>query len=255
MSATFLRWTFAWWGLLACAVALSAETVDDLLQRARASEKRLEPSAALALYREADALRPNNAFILQRIARQLSDSTADAASAADSRRLAEQALAYSKLAYELEPRNPVYVLSMAICYGKLGLYGDNQTRVEHARLTKKFAEEALALQPDYDWAHHVLGRWHYEVADLGGPRRFFAKMLYGGLPPASYEEAIRHLRQAIALSPQTAAHHIELGFALRAAGGHEAEAREEMERGLALPTQEIQDEHAKRRAQTALEKH
>ena len=114
------------------------------------------------------------------------------------------------------------------------------------------AERALRLDPDYAWAHHVLGRWHYEIASLGISARLLVRLWYGGLPAASFEESQRHLSRAIALEPKALAHPLELGFAY-AAAGQLARAKIEWQRGLAMPALKKYDQPAKLRAQTALE--
>ncbi|MBL9204319.1 MAG: hypothetical protein JNN01_04495 [Opitutaceae bacterium] len=252
-----LRWLGYAGLLLTLALApsqgMAASKADDLVQQGLAAESRFDPKQALLLFQQADALRPNDPFILQRISRQYSDATTLTTQPDEKRRLAESALSYSLRAYELQPRNPVNVLSLAICYGKLGLYGDTETKVANARLIKQYAEEALALNPDYDWAHHVLGRWHYEVAELGGTKRLVVRLFYGGLPRASVEEAIRHLERAVQLAPEAVGHHIELGFAYLAAA-RPANARTAFNQGLTLPDKEIHDSTAKRRAREALAK-
>jgi tetratricopeptide (TPR) repeat protein len=222
-----------------------------LVQQALEAERRFDPAAALELLKRADSLRPNDPFILQRISRQYSDSTVLKATAEEKRPLAERALAYSQRAYMLDPKSAVNALSLAICYGKLGLYGDTRTKVDNARHIHEHATESLRLDPNYDWAHHVLGRWHLEVAALGGTKRFFVRMFFGGLPPASVSDAILHLERSVELAPETLGHHIELGFAYRAAG-READAQAAFARGLALENREIHDEPAKARARLAL---
>ncbi|NDC74265.1 hypothetical protein EBZ70_02990 [bacterium] len=221
------------------------------LERARAAEARFALAEALELYREADRLAPGNSVILQKIAQQLSDLSLDAASDAERKTQAEQALAYARRAVELAPENAVNVLSLAICYGKMGIYGDTRAKIGYSRLVKIEAERAAALDPNYDWAQHVLGRWHYEVADLGVAKRFFVRLIYGGLPAASFEEAIRRLERAVALAPNRVPHHLELGFAFLAAG-RVADARASFARGLALPSTELYDESSKQRAREAL---
>ena len=76
-------------------------------------------------------------------------------------------------------------------------------------------------------------------------------MIYGGLPPASFAEAERHLRKAIELEPENLIHRLELGFVYRAEG-READARREFERGLDMPSNAKHDEIAKVRARDAL---
>jgi tetratricopeptide (TPR) repeat protein len=225
--------------------------VDALIREGLAAEAQLEPAKALTFFLQADAMRPNDSFILQKISRQYSDQTGSAAAVAQKAALARTALEYAERAFRLEPRSAVNALSLAICHGKLGLYGDARTKVEKSRLIHQYALEALELEPEYDWAHHVLGRWHYEVAELGAAKRFLVRMIYGALPGASLASAVTHLERAVALAPDTLAHHIELGFAYLAAQ-RVAEGRAALERGLALPSREFHDEATKVRAREAL---
>ena len=135
----------------------------------------------------------------------------------------------------MEPDNPVNVLSVAIAHGRLATYSDTRTKVEFSRLIKADAERALKLDPNYAWAHHVLGRWHYEIASLGSVARWFAKLIYGGLPDASFAEAESHLQRAIELEPANLIHRLELGFVYQAEGRN-GDARREFERGLNMPS-------------------
>ncbi len=246
-----LRLIFLFGLLPVLALAARATGVEAVLDAARVAEERLETRRALELYQQADRLRPDDAFTLQKIAQQLSDLTLEGGSAEEKKARAEQALAYAKRAVELAPDNAVNVLSLAICHGKMGVYSDTRTKIEYSRLVRQEAERALALDPNYDWAHHVLGRWHREVAELGAATRFFVRVVYGGLPDASKETAIRHLERAAALAPSRVPHQVELGFAYLSAG-READARRTFERALALPAKERYDASAQARARKAL---
>jgi Tfp pilus assembly protein PilF len=143
------------------------------------------------------------------------------------------------------------VLSLAVSHGKLAVYSDTKMKLQYSRMVKEEAERALVLDPNYAWAHHVLGRWHYEVASLGVASRWVVRLLYGGLPGASQKEAVAQLQRAVTLEPDELTHHLELGFAL-AAAGEKALAREAWARGLALPDRGKHDAAAKLRAREAL---
>lgn len=231
--------------------AASAPDVATLLADARAAEAKLDSRRALELYLAADRAKPDDATILQKIARQYSDLITELSTDDDCRSYAQTALDYSLRAVALAPNNPENVLSLAVCHGKLGIYSDTKTKIRYSRLVREEAERALALDPNYAWAHHVLGRWHYEVATLGGPSRLFVKLFYGGLPAASTAEAVQKLRRAVELEPSELSHHLELALAL-AADGQKENARAQFEKGLALPSRQKHDESAKARARTAL---
>lgn len=240
--------------LSAAAVSVFATAADTHVRDGLAAEARLDTPRALAAFLAADRAKPDDAFILQKIARHYSDSIVDlpADAVAEKKRRAELALAYSQRAVALNPNSAENVLSLAVCHGTLAVYSDTRTKIRYSRLVKEEAERALAIDPDYDWAHHLLGRWHYEVASLGAATRFFVRLIYGGLPDASVDKAVAHLERAVALAPQTAPHHLELGFAY-AAAGRVADARAAFERGLALPSTGKHDEAAKTRAREKLE--
>jgi tetratricopeptide (TPR) repeat protein len=222
-----------------------------LLSEARAAETKLDSRRALGLYLAADRAKPNDAAILQKIARQYSDLIVELTTDDERRHYAQTALDYAIRAVDLDPKNPENVLSLAVCHGKLAVYSDTKTKIKYSRLVKEEAERALALDPNYAWAHHILGRWHYEVATLSGATRFFVRIIYGGLPAASTAEAVRQLQRAVELEPTELAHQLELGFAL-AADGQTEKARIQFKKGLALPSREKHDEIAKARARSAL---
>jgi tetratricopeptide (TPR) repeat protein len=224
---------------------------DSLTEAALAAEARFDSQTALRLFREVEKERPNDPFILQKIARQLSDSVNDTEDRERQESLLAEALSYAERAVQLEPNNAVNVISLAVCHGKLATYADTRQKIAYSRLVKEAAERALALDPNYDWAHHILGRWHYEVASIGSTKRWLANLIYSDLPEASFERAIAELKRAVELSPESVAHTLELGFAFRA-NGQKAEARAAFQKGLALPNREKHDLFAKARAQTAL---
>jgi tetratricopeptide (TPR) repeat protein len=225
---------------------------DTLLAQASAAEAQFDSRRALELYQASLQKQPDSAFVLQKIARQYSDLVEDQPTVEAKKNYAQTALDFALRAVAIEPENPVNVLSLAICHGRLATYSDTRTKVQYSRLIKEEAERALALDPDYAWAHHVLGRWHYEVTSLGRTARFFVRLFYGGLPESSYAEAIRHLERAAFLEPEALAHRLELGFAQKAAGDLIA-ARRSLQQGLAMPARDKFDLQAQSRARTVLE--
>ena len=237
--------------LVAGACVLRAQTGEEWVARGLRAQERFDSRTALECFLKADQERPNNPRIIQAIARQYSDLTLDTADPKERLRLTEEALSYAQRSLALAPKDPVNVLSLAVCYGKIGLESDIETRIADARLVKAYAERALALDPNYDYAHHVLGEWNTEVALLGRTRLFLIRLVYGGLPQASTEEGVKHLERAVALAPGCVSHWAALGKAYLA-NGEVPKARRALEKALSLPQSEKYDREAKRLAQAAL---
>jgi len=237
-------------GLVLATMAM-AGPVEELLTQATTAETGLDSARALELYVQADRIKPDDPAILQKIARQYSDLVLDQPTLEGKKRYAQTALDYAMRAVALNPRDPVNVLSLAVCHGKLAVYSDTRTKIRYSRLVKEEAERALVIDPNYAWAHHLLGRWHHEVAGLGAASRWLVRLFYGGLPDASHEQAVVHLRRAVELEPDELNHHLELGFAL-AAAGDKAGARTNWQYGLKLPSRGKHDEASKQRAREAL---
>jgi len=60
--------------------------------------------------------------------------------------------------------------------------------------------------------------------------KMFAKMIYGGLPPASRDDAVKYLEESTALSPKVVEHHLELAKCYIAVKKNDA-ARKDNENG------------------------
>jgi Tfp pilus assembly protein PilF len=126
-----------------------------------------------------------------------------------------------------------------------------RAKVEYSRLIRENAEQALQIDPGDSYAWHVLGAWNYELAQMGALTRAIVKVVYGGIPPASNEEAVRLFRKAVELAPDRVSHHAELGRAY-AALGRKDEARSELRKALSLPSREKDDPESKQRATETL---
>jgi tetratricopeptide (TPR) repeat protein len=244
------RW-LAWAAALLFASAVAHADIAELLKQGDAFDAKLDNAHALESYLQAEKLGATDAATLTHIARQYALLMNDTESDDEQRRRGERALEYSKRAVAANPEHAKSLLSAAICYGRLIRFQDTRTKVEYSRFVKEYAERALKLDPADSYAWHVLGAWNYELAQMGAFSRAFVKVVYGGMPPASNEEAERLFRRAVALAPDRVSHHAELGRTL-AVLGRRNEARLELNRALSLPNREKDDPESKKRAAATL---
>ncbi|MFN0076771.1 MAG: hypothetical protein ACKVY0_09870 [Prosthecobacter sp.] len=225
----------------------------ELVEQGDAYDVKYQPDAALQYYLPAEQLDPNNAALLVKIARQYVFRMNDLPSKEQKLASGRTALAYAERAVKAAPKECDPHLSVAICWGKLTPFMGNRENVEASSKIKMAAETAVKLNPRNDYAWHLLGRWHQELADIGGVTRALAYVAYGGLPAASNDAAIRCFEKAIALRPDRLIHHIELGRTC-AAMGRKDEALKHLQRGLAMPNTEKDDPETKLRGKAALKK-
>ena len=232
-------------------LAAHAQSAGELLRSGDALDAEHRNQEALAIYLKADALQPDDAEILRKIAKQYSQQVVSESRSPENKELARKALDFALRAVKCDPDNANARLSLAICYGKAAFLEGARRRIEMSRLIREEAEAALQLDPRSDYAWHVLGRWNYELANFNAALRFLAETVYGKLPDASNERAGECFEKAVAIQPDRVIHHVELGRTY-AALGRKQEARAELNKGLALPSREKDDNESKDRARKAL---
>lgn len=76
-----------------------------------------------------------------------------------------------------------------------------KAQIEAAHEVKTHFERALQLNSLDATTWHLLGVWHFQVADLSYVQRLAAKAFYGTPPSSTYKEALRHFRKAEKIQP------------------------------------------------------
>lgn len=213
-------------------------------------EKQGNVAAALKAYVAADALGTNCADLCL-LTKRYCDLMYDASSPAIQQQLAKQALACAQRAERADPKSATAHLCVAVCYAKNFPFCDNETKVNWSRAMKEECETAIGLDPKQDVGYYLLGRWYFGTANMGFFARGVVKVIYGGLPQASNEDAIKNFKQAIALAPDRIIHHRELAKVYEATGDAKLE-RAELETCARLKPVDRDDADAQREAAVRL---
>jgi hypothetical protein len=117
---------------------------------------------------------------------------------------------YASMALKVNSNYSDANFAMSLALGRVSLVGTTKERVELARDVRMYAEKAIRLDPDNFKAYHILGRWNYEVSNLNVAEKAFAKVLYGGLPNASMQQAIYCFDKSRTLNPAFILNYLEL---------------------------------------------
>jgi hypothetical protein len=230
-----------------------AASLEDLIQKGDHLDAQFKSGEAMAVFLEAEKLAPNNVDVLCRLAKTHDEAMVDTADRQEQIRLAQTAVDYARRAVERAPKSAKAHLSVAITCGRLAPFLENREKIRYSKLVKEHAETALGLDPSNSYAHHILGAWNYEMASISPILRAIAKLVYGGLPAASMQQAESFFSKAVTLEPNKVSHRIELGRTYAALRKKEL-AREEISKGLSLPDREKDDPNTKLRGQATLAK-
>lgn len=230
-----------------------AESAEELIQKGDVFYAKLQAAEALKFYLPAEKLDPNNVRLLVRISREYRHLMSDATNTSEKLQLGKTAVDYALRAVALSPNDPETHLALAISYGKMLPMEKSKQKIATLRLIKIAADNVIALDPNNDLAWHVLGRWYLGLADIGATKRALARVAYGPLPPAKHEDAARCFEKSLALNPNRLMHYIELGRTYEKMG-RDADAREFITKGLAMPETEYDDPETKNLGRQILKK-
>lgn len=159
---------------------------------------------------------------------------------------------YAKMAIASNPNDAEGYFVLSMCVGKVALMTGGKEKVELSKSVKENALKAIELNPKHDGALHVLARWHREVANLSWILKGLAKIIYGGLPDASNEEAVKYFLLAIKVKPNHINHHFELAKTYEEMG-EDGKAIQEFQKCLELPSVAADDPQLKKEAKEHLD--
>lgn len=250
--------TFASTGFLCCcAMFLAARArpenfaFTNSVAQAALAEKAGDFPAALKIFGEAEVLESNNAVNLCVLARSYCDLMYLTNSTPAEKDLLDRALACAVQAVKAAPNNSTAHACVAVCCAKACAFAGIKNKLAYSRRFKREAEESIKLDPRQDIAYYLLGRWNYEIANVGLLSRAFVKVVYGGLPPASNEDAINNFQKAIALVPNRIIHHAGLAMVYETTGQTKLKIAE-LEKCRDLKPLDREDANAQREAERKL---
>jgi len=236
--------------LLATSALVFSQSASEWIKKGDAFEASGKPQQALEAYQNAEKTKPKESTLLVKIAKQYGDMM-PSLRGAEKKNASAKSVQYSRKAVAVNPKSSDSHLALALALGKNTEFMGTREKIEASREIKTAADTALRLNPKSDYAHHMLGRWHQEMAGMGGATRAVAKVIYGGIPKGSYQEALGHFESARKINKGRLIHQIEYGRTL-AMMDRDTEAKNEIRKGLDMPNREADDRESKERGRKTL---
>ena len=189
---------------------LFSQDINQLLKEAQFQESLFHENEAFLKYAEVLKKDPNN---LQALWKCSDLSSRIGARQADKEKMRPYFMAaknYAAAALRVNPNSSDANFAMALALGRVSLISGTKERVMMARDVKRYAENAIRLDPNNFRAYHILGRWKYDVSNLNLAEKSFARVFYGKLPSATLEEAIADFNKSRTLYPGFILNYYEL---------------------------------------------
>jgi predicted Zn-dependent protease len=228
--------------ILSCILMTAwSQDITVLLKEADNFEKQQKEPEALDKYKQILLLEPAQLKALVKSA-ELTVSLGNRQTEKNSKRLYyESALAFANRAFQSDSGQADASYAMAMASGKMtDVETENKKLVTYVRDMKYYAGKALSINSNHAKANYILGKWHYEMANLSGLKKAAVKILYGGLPPGTMEEAIQYMEKCRTLEPYFASNYLELAKAYK--DDHKpAQAIEVLNKLVKLPTRTSDD--------------
>ncbi|MEE9168003.1 MAG: tetratricopeptide repeat protein [Candidatus Neomarinimicrobiota bacterium] len=190
--------------------------------------------------KEAERLDPENGKVLWRLARahfDLSDNTGDEGSVEEN---VYAGFDYAKKALEKAPNSAKAHKWYGILTGRVGEIEGTEQKIKNSYEVAEHTLRAIELDLEDDGNYHVMGRWHYSLADLNWFERTVASIVYTRPPEASFEEARDYFLKAIEKAPEEIRHRLWLGKTLFELDD-EDDAAETLKQALAIKPESESD--------------
>jgi hypothetical protein len=198
-----------------------APTAESLVQHAVELQSQLDLAGALASLEAARQLDPTNASVLTLASKQWTDHTyLRKMRPAEVQQCNEKAIALAKRAQAADARLSLAHAAECICKGRLAEVEPSwKAKLTLAKEAQEAAYRAIELDANDDLAHHLIGRWHFGMANLNYFAKVLIKHVFGTeFRPGTLEGARASYEAAIALRPDRIIHKVALAQCLASLG-------------------------------------
>tara|TARA_B100001250_G_scaffold410765_1_gene437886 strand:- start:632 stop:1360 length:729 start_codon:yes stop_codon:yes gene_type:complete len=121
---------------------------------------------------------------------------------------AYKGIEFAKSAIRMNPKESQAHHWYAVLIGQIGILEGTKQKIKNSYKVRKHASYAIELDPKYDGTLHLMGRWHYEIANLSTAERVIASIIYAKPPNGTFEESISFFKDAINAKPDEIRHHL-----------------------------------------------
>jgi hypothetical protein len=201
-----------------------AQDIAVQIKEAENLERQFKEDLAYEKYRSLGVSNPNEIKFQVKAALLAMSNAARQKDKNQKKMYTEMAKTHAEKALGLNANSADANYAMAVVSGGMTeVVDENKKKIEYVKFIKTYADKALSLDPNHARANHVLGKWHYEVSELGWIKKAAVKAIFGGMPEASLDVAIQHMEKCRTLDQYYMLNYYDLAKAYEAANKPEKE--------------------------------
>ena len=247
MTARFFTKFLSLFILLLWARMAFTQDFNSLIQDGAKLEKEQKELQALKKYTEAQKLKPTDLHVLYKCSELYSRIGVRETNSASQEQYYKSSLAYAQMAYKYYPQSDDANVAMSMALGRLALTRSGKEKVSTVKEIKTYADNAIRINPKNFKAWHIIGKWNYEVSNLGFFEKTAIKLIYGGLPNSSFSESVKAYEKVKELNPYFGSNYLELAKAYQKLDDN-INAQKNLKYVIAMPNYTEEDPIVKTRA-------
>jgi len=247
MTARFFTKFLSLFILLLWARMAFTQDFNSLIQDGAKLEKEQKELQALKKYTEAQKLKPTDLYVLYKCSELYSRIGVRETNSASQEQYYKSSLAYAQMAYKYYPQSDDANVAMSMALGRLALTRSGKEKVSTVKEIKTYADNAIRINPKNFKAWHIIGKWNYEVSNLGFFEKTAIKLIYGGLPNSSFSESVKAYEKVKELNPYFGSNYLELAKAYQKLDDN-INAQKNLKYVIAMPNYTEEDPIVKIRA-------
>ena len=166
-----------------------------------------------------------------------------------------KALDTIKVAQELDNDDGDMHRWYGIILSGIGAHVSTKEYISNSFAIRSHWEQAIALNPSDASAHHLVGRWCFDVASMPWWKRKVASTVFAEPPSSSYREALDFFNLAERISPGFWKKNLLMVAKCHLAMNNKADAELPLEQALAIVSRTDEDKVAHEETQALLKQH
>jgi len=193
--------------------AVVLDPVAVLIIQADSTHEAKDYDATMDLLMEANQLDGNNVEVLWRISRAYFDFADRKPNDMEyKKQFIYKGRDFAEKALALDDKSAGAHKWYAINHGQIGEAEGTEQKIKNSYGMRDHTLLAIKYDPTDAGNYHVMGRWHYALADLSWFERQIASLIYATPPEASFEEALAYFKKANELDKKDIRNMLYIGY-------------------------------------------